>query len=214
MTVLLDTDGARDLWDRRHRSQDALRSGGHIGLTSEGNALFYAMRLGRLLDLLGDLDSRESPGLLLDAGCGKGWFARALAGCGWLVDGVDASPAAIEECRTAGGGPSYEVAALADLRRPVLYDAVLCIDVLFHVLCDAEWRASLTRLAALVRLGGRLVVTDAVGPERRQLGSYIVHRPVAEYAAVLEPLGLRGPEVVPYRFRDSQIAFAAFTRAC
>lgn len=214
MTALLDTAGTRDLWDRRHRSEDALRSGGHIGLTSEGNAIFYATRLGRLLDLLGDVDTRESPGLLLDAGCGKGWFARALAGCGWLVDGVDASPAAIEECRAAGGGPRYEVAALADLRRPLLYDAVLCIDVLFHVLADEEWRTSLTRLAALVRLGGRLVVSDAVGAERRQLGAYIVHRPYAEYADVLGPLGLRGPELAPFRFRDSEIAFAAFTRAC
>lgn len=86
-------------WDARHRRQDDLRSGGHIGLDAAGNELFYARRLGALLEIVGDRSNPADPLFVLDAGCGKGHFARALARCGHRVDAVDASAIAIASCR-------------------------------------------------------------------------------------------------------------------
>ncbi|MGW3730330.1 class I SAM-dependent methyltransferase, partial [Streptomyces sp. NPDC000851] len=178
-------------WDTRHRDHDDLASGGHIGLDRAGNEIFYALRLGTLLPLIGDLADESAPLFVLDAGCGKGPFARALARCGHRVDAFDASEEAVAHARAEGGGPRYAVATLDEWRSPWPYDVVLCIDVLFHVLDDQDWAAGLRNLASLVRVTGRLILTDEDIRTRRPRGDYILHRPTAEYADELQRLGLR-----------------------
>ncbi|MEV7283779.1 methyltransferase domain-containing protein [Streptomyces sp. NPDC093252] len=213
----------RTYWNTRHRHHDTLASGGHIGLDRPGNEIFYALRLGALLPLLGDLADPTAPLFVLDAGCGKGHFARALARCGHRVDAFDTSEAAVTEARAqaraeagtqggGGGAPRYAVAALDEWRSPWLYDAVLSLDVLFHVLDDDEWAAALRNLASLVRITGRLIVTDENGAARRPRGTYIVHRPAADYTAVLTPLGLGHTGFTPYGFRENEVGFHVFTR--
>lgn len=96
---LLTPAEAAAYWDARHRHQDDLRSGGHIGLDYASNEMFYARRLGALMELIGDHASATEPMFVLDAGCGKGQFARALARCGHRVDAIDASPSAIGYAR-------------------------------------------------------------------------------------------------------------------
>ncbi|MFJ3231755.1 class I SAM-dependent methyltransferase [Streptomyces sp. NPDC086787] len=199
-------------WDTRHREHDDLASGGHIGLDRAGNELFYTLRTGQLLSLVGDLTSPAAPLFTLDAGCGKGHFARALARCGHRVDAFDTSGAAIARARAEGGGPRYAEARLDTWRSPWPYDVVICVDVLFHVLDDPTWAAALRNLASLVRITGRLVLTDEDNPGRRALGDYILHRPTAAYRDELEPLGLRHTEFRPYGFRENRVGFHVFTR--
>ncbi|MFJ9350818.1 class I SAM-dependent methyltransferase [Streptomyces sp. NPDC101237] len=202
----------RTYWDTRHRERDDLASGGHIGLDRPGNEIFYAVRLGQLLTLIGDLSSPAAPLFVLDAGCGKGHFARALARCGHHVDAFDTSGEAIGRARAEGGGPRYAFAALDEWRSPWLYDVVLCMDVLFHVLDDEEWAAGLRNLASLVRITGRLIVTDENIDEPVPRGDYILHRPLAAYRGELEPLGLSHSLFRPYGFRENRVGFHVFTR--
>ena len=80
-----------------------------------------------ILDALAPLRS----GLVLDVGCGEGWLARALAGRGHRVVGVDASAPLIERARELGGGEFRVLAYDALAAEPVLagpgpYDAVVC----------------------------------------------------------------------------------------
>ncbi|MFD7406781.1 class I SAM-dependent methyltransferase [Streptomyces sp. NPDC059866] len=199
-------------WDTRHRDHDDLASGGHIGLDRAGNEIFYALRLGTLLPLIGDLADESAPLFVLDAGCGKGHFARALARCGHRVDAFDASEEAVAHARAEGGGPRYAVATLDEWRSPWPYDVVLCIDVLFHVLDDQDWAAGLRNLASLVRITGRLILTDEDIRTRRPRGDYILHRPTAEYADELQRLGLRHTRFTPYGFRENEVGFHVFTR--
>jgi 2-polyprenyl-3-methyl-5-hydroxy-6-metoxy-1,4-benzoquinol methylase len=203
---------SRQYWDTRHRERDDLASGGHIGLDRPGNEIFYAQRLGALLTLIGDLSSTEAPLFVLDAGCGKGHFARGLARCGHRVDAFDASPEAITQARSGGGGPRYSVTGLTDFRSPWPYDIVLCVDVLFHVLDDTEWAAALRNLASLVRVSGRLILTDEDTTERTVRGDYILHRPTSAYHKELEPLGLTHNRFRPYGFRENLVGFHVFTR--
>ncbi len=209
-------------WDERHRRADDLRSGGHIGIDHASNELFYA-RLGALLEIIGDHTSAAEPLFVLDAGCGKGYFARAVARCGHRVDAIDASTAAIEYCRDQDCEEHSEASAARSVARwavsplsgwsiPWLYDVAYAIDVLFHILDDGEWAASVGNLASLVRYGGALVITDEDAPRRRQRGSYIAHRPRGEYVAQLAPRGLEHRRFRPYAFRDSQVGFHVFTK--
>ena len=83
---------------------------------------------------------------------------------------------------------------------------------MFHVVSDDEWHASLINLARLVRLTGRLVISDTDDRTRQVFGDYMVVRPLAEYWDVLEPMGFRCDGFVPYRFRDLRLGFHTFTR--
>ncbi|MDP9492432.1 MAG: methyltransferase domain-containing protein [Actinomycetota bacterium] len=208
----LSREEAIRYWDDRHRQEGDLRSGGHIGWDSYANEAFYVRRTASLLEIIGDRVGGQDPILALDAGCGKGPFSRALARCGIVVDGIDTSPEAIAYCQEHGTG-RYQVATLADFRSAFLYDVVFSIDVLFHILEDGDWEASLTNLASLVRLAGTLIVADEAKDDRHVLRNYIVHRPLSAYTAVLEPLGFTFEGFRPYDFRENAVGLMVFARA-
>lgn len=208
----LSREEAIRYWDDRHRVENDLRSGGHVGWDSYANEAFYVRRTASILEIIGDRAGGLDPVLALDAGCGKGYFCRALAKCGIIVEGIDASPEAIAYCREHGAG-RFEVATLAGFRSPFLYDVVFSVDVLFHILEDADWEASLANLASLVRLAGTLIVADEAKDQRRALRNYIVHRPLSAYTAVLEPLGFKFEGFRPYGFRENAVGLLVFTRS-
>ena len=108
-----------------------------------------------LLDLLGDIEGSR----VLDAGCGEGYLARALAGRGAHVTGIDRSARliALARARDPGGGIDYQV---ADLSRPLPgaagpFDAAACYLVLNDV---RDYRGFAATLAASLAPGGRLAI--------------------------------------------------------
>jgi 2-polyprenyl-3-methyl-5-hydroxy-6-metoxy-1,4-benzoquinol methylase len=210
----LAVDEALQFWDQRHRMRDDLRSGGDATYDYASNQVFYAVRLGRLLDVLGHHSDVTAPWRVLDAGCGKGWFSRRLAECGHLVDGIDASEHAVAECRRKSvGGDRYHQSRLDDWAPPYLYDAVVSVDVLFHIMDDAVWEASLRRMGQLVRYGGTLVVADHDRDSDVLWGAYQVTRATSTYRSVLESEGLRYDGFTPYGFRENAAGFHRFTRS-
>ena len=210
--TLLSTEEAATYWNERHQRESELRSGGDKTFDEATNRMFYMRRLGLLMELIGHQSDPVAPLYLLDAGCGKGWFSRELARFGHQIDSIDASEAAIEHSRELGGGPRYHRSSLAGWRSPSLYDVVLCVDVVFHILDDAEWERSLRNLASLVRLGGRLIVADWGRDEDRVYGNYQVLRGRGRYLSLLSDCGLRFDGWHPYSFRLNPMGFYAFTR--
>ena len=213
MPDLLSQGDAAEYWDERHRAGTDLLSGGDMTYDDAANEAFYAVRLGRLLDLIGHQSSAVAPLTVLDAGCGKGYFSRALSRVGHRVEAIDASSVAVEHCRRCGGGAVYRESRLSEWVSTELYDVVISVDVLFHVLDDGEWFASLANLAELTGLGGRLIVSDWDEPEHdQQFGTYMLARSRRRYEHVLTDRGLRYDGFVPYRFRGSRIGFHCATR--
>lgn len=190
--------------------------GADPGLGEEARHLLHAVRLGRLLDLLGTGVDRATPTAVLVAGCGTGELARALDRCGFDVEGVDPDPLAIEAAREQGGRVRYSLSSLSAWRSPRLFDAVCAEDAPVPLRAgtggEAEWEAGLRNLASLVRLGGRLVVPDEDPRALTLPGGGAAQHPPGALAAVLEPLGLTPRGFTPYAFRDSRVGFATFTR--
>lgn len=210
--AVLSAEAAIDYWDRRHRARGPLLSGGHLGFDHATNEIFYALRLGRLVDGIGDISSTAAPLRVLDAGCGKGYFSRAMASFGHRVEGIDASDHAVSQCQAERvGGDSYHRSLLADWRPPYLYDVVFSVDVLFHIMDDDLWEASVRNLASLVRWGGRLLLADHDEATDRVWGDYQKTRAGHRYRTVLEG-AVRSDGFLAYRFRDSQVGFHTFTR--
>jgi SAM-dependent methyltransferase len=211
--TLLSEEQTIEFWETRHRARGPLLSGGHLGFDHQTNQIFYALRLARMIDVLGDVSSTSAPLRILDAGCGKGYFTRAMASFGHRVDGIDVSEYAIEYSRKlAVGGDSYAVSTLAAWRPPYLYDVVFSVDVLFHVMDDDLWEESVRNLGTLLRWGGRLALADHGDDQDRIWSNYQKTRAPARYCEVLLPSGFRSDGSVPYRFRDSRVGFNVFTR--
>lgn len=197
-------------WDLRHKSVNEWQAGGDRALTVARNKAFYTHRLGLLVGILDSYFDRDVL-RILDAGCGKGWLSDQLVSQGHYVYGIDSSETAIEICNAHRQG-DYSVTCLSDFSSPELFDAVLCMDVLFHILDDEEWLKSLLNLASLLTADGILVVADDPREHRYEMGDYIVHRSMDDYLFSLEPLGFALIESLPYRFGGNPNKFLVFIR--
>lgn len=214
-TELLSSEQVSAYWDQRHGSKAALASGGNVHLSEPANEIFYATRLGRLLTLIGDGNSEVAPLQILDAGCGKGWFAKQMAGFGHQVDAIDGSPEAIRTATAADTTTrpaTYAVSTLSQWRPGRFYDVVYCIDVLFHITDDDEWAASVTNLGEHVRLGGLAIFADWDVAERRVLGAYQVVRARSAYDDLLTSLGFVREGFLPDGFRNSPVGYHSYRR--
>jgi SAM-dependent methyltransferase len=112
---------------------------------------------------------------VLDAACGTGMHAIALAERGYEVVGADLSEAMIERARdnaaesglalsgADGGDVSFEVAGFGELSTQLgnNFDALLCLgNSLPHVLTPGELTVTLTDFAACLRPGGLLLIQN------------------------------------------------------
>jgi SAM-dependent methyltransferase len=92
----------------------------------------------------------------LDVGCGDGALTRELRSVSRLVVGIDNDSRSIEAARAQGGERiEYVLGDFLDHPfEPAGFDLIACVAALHHM--DAA--AALTRMADLLRPGGRLVV--------------------------------------------------------
>lgn len=208
---LLEHDQVVEYWDSRHQDLGTLLSGGDVTYDHAANEAFYAIRLGRLLDIIEPVSPPQARRRLLDAGCGKGWFSHALARCGYRVDGIDSSTHGIAEAtEQAISGETFAVSTLHEWAPPYQYDAVVSVDVLFHLTDDEVWASSVRNLASLTKATGLLVIADHEHPDKVVHGSYQVTRGSDLYRQVLEPLGMEYHGFSPYRFRSNKVGFHRF----
>ncbi|MEU5531135.1 class I SAM-dependent methyltransferase [Micromonospora chersina] len=139
--------------------------------TKPGHSQWYVDRFRRLAaegaDLAGEarlLDTLVPPGArILDAGCGTGRVAAALAERGHTVVGVDADPVLIDAARADHPGPRFLVADLADLDlaaqgEPEPFDAAVVAGNVMAFVAPGTERAVLTRIAAHLRPDGPVVI--------------------------------------------------------
>lgn len=204
-------DDPISFWEERHARLDEWRSGGDRGLTPEENFEFYTYRIGRIVEFIRRHLGGERPLRILDAGCGRGHMTDALRRCGHLVTGIDSSRTAVAWA-TKTYGRHFEHCQLASHRPGAPYDVILCIDVTFHLLDDATWRAGLAAFGRYAAAESLLLLTDAFGQRRSALSDYILHRSRVEYERELGALGFRIVDLVPYAFGSNPNQFAVCLR--
>lgn len=132
---------------------------------------------------------------ILDAGCGGGLMAEALAARGAQVTGIDpvAENIAVAEAHAAAQGLTigYGVETVENLvASGALYDVVLALEVLEHA---ADQKGFVTALARLVKPGGLLIIATL----NRTLRSFLFAIVGAEYILRKLPRGTHAWE----RFR-------------
>ncbi|MGD8795064.1 MAG: class I SAM-dependent methyltransferase, partial [Anaerolineae bacterium] len=126
----------------------------------------WQARLAHEMPFFDDLFAGRGVRRVLDAACGTGHHALALARRGYQVAGADLSAAMVERARanaaTAGLEVNFAVAGLGDLHSlGQTFDAVICLgNSLPHLLTDEEMAQALADFAAVLRPGGLLVVQN------------------------------------------------------
>ncbi len=149
---------------------------------------------------------------ILDAGCGKGFLTDSLRSFGHEAVGFDSSPVAIDYA-TEKYGEHFSVSQLHQYAPTSSFDVVVCMDVLFHVLKDDLWEASLRALARCASTESLLIITDVFGDASFPLGDYIVHRSRIQYEEVLVDYGFTLVELEPYDFGANPNSLGVFRRA-
>ena len=110
------------------------------------------------------------PGRVLDVGCGAGRVAVALAGQGFEVDATDVEARVIEQAKEfaarSGADVDFSVADFQkeDPRFPAeSYDAVVCSEVLEHVV---PWREIVANIRRVLKPGGLFILTTPNDPKQ------------------------------------------------
>jgi SAM-dependent methyltransferase len=185
-------------WTARHDAlKGSIRSVGHLGMTEAQNLVDYAANASHVRTALLAKFPQPRGRALFDAGCGTGLVSAICADLGFQVTGADFSETAVSQARSRVPGGSFIVQPFDQVRlAPV--DAILCLDVLFHIVDDDVWRRGLEALARNLKPGGRLLVLEHF-PGTPSDAQHVRWRSLDLYREATAALGLRLSEVVTYR---------------
>jgi 2-polyprenyl-3-methyl-5-hydroxy-6-metoxy-1,4-benzoquinol methylase len=178
-------------WIERHeRLGVSLASVGKIGTPEHENLARYARKKRRIMSLLRALGMQDLTGkAVLDAGCGIGEMSELFYAMGAKVSGIDASPKAIDfaRCRAPDSG-AFSSGSLTDFTFNCQFDVIFCLDVLYHVVDDDNWRRTLSRVRAHLAPGGTLIIFDQLKREPTHPGEHVRFRTLAMYDEALSEL--------------------------
>lgn len=145
-------------WEQRHESYGTSLEGvGRIHMSEADNQRTYETKWEHLEAALA---AQGTPGDLLDAGCGSGWFTQRFVERGHTVTAFDFTASGITAAKErVSGEVTWVVSDIASFPTDRDWPVVVCIDVLFHIVDDAAWRAAVLNLGALAA-GGALIIQD------------------------------------------------------
>ncbi|MGH9869778.1 MAG: class I SAM-dependent methyltransferase [Candidatus Polarisedimenticolia bacterium] len=111
-----------------------------------------AFELEAVVDWMGDVRSRR----ILDLGCAKGRFVRALTAMGADVVGTDPALAMLRPARRAGGSYVQSTATRLPFGEGS-FDGVICVEVIEHI---PDVDRALDEIARVLKPGGRAILID------------------------------------------------------
>lgn len=191
-------------WETRHvKLAGDLRNVGNRSLTSDQNRDLITTKASIVCHTLG-LHGVRRGSRVLDAGCGAGVFTEMLQHAGFELSGIDVSHSAVSHARKQGRA-SYQTAKLSEFRPETAFDIVLCLDVLFHVVDEAEWARSVVNLADCVAPEGLLIFIETF--DHTGLGSapHVRWRRKEEYLPVLARVGFSFVDEVVFQYPHERV---------
>ena len=153
---------------------------GHASLGRNMNKWQYRLRHDRFTEVLQDAGIRPATARVLDVGSGTGEYIRAWESLGVLdVTGMDLTDAAVKRLQDHFPGRTFTRGDITDETEnfpAAHFDAISCMDVLFHVTDDDKYVAALQHMGRLLKPGGLLIWSDIFVHGQESSGGHIVWR--------------------------------------
>ncbi|GLU46197.1 class I SAM-dependent methyltransferase [Nocardiopsis ansamitocini] len=186
-------DERRDFWEQRLEADWTQTGVGYRALGRSFNTWMYRVRREVFLREAAALDLDWPTAQILDVGSGTGFYVRGWQALGaGAVTGSDLTEAAVHRLRDRYPGVGFhrlDIAEPGDTLGEKTFDAVSCMDVLFHVTDDARYVAAIESIARIVRPGGYFVMSENFLHGSVQRGANQVNRRLDWITALLERSG-------------------------
>lgn len=180
-------------WAKRYSSIDISRSG-HIDLPLRYNYWLYRRKKDRLLQGLRRAGFREQGASVLDIAAGTGVYVELWQALGIRrLVGIDISAAATDALQTRFPEYAFHKRDLAapNLRDTVgsEFDLATAVDMLYHVVDDANFAIALSNISSVLKPGGLLAIHDMFLHRSELDFGYIKLRTLKAYQTALDAAG-------------------------
>lgn len=107
-----------------------------------------------VLGWLGDVKNKK----ILDAGCAKGRFSKALVKMGAKITGIDLAEEFISIAKENVPSSEFQVASITDIPfEDNTFDGVFCLEVLEHI---PDTEKAISEMIRVLRPGGKIIIID------------------------------------------------------
>ena len=190
----------RVFWERRLGSDWTESGVGYRALGRAFNSWMYRVRRGVFAREVASLGVGPQS-RVLDIGSGTGFYVDCwrAAGAGHIT-GCDLTGAAVERLRRRFPHVEFvrvDAADVADEFAAASFDAVSCMDVLFHIVDDDQYERAIRGIAQVVRPGGHFVLSENFLHRAEQRGERQVNRTASTIESILTSAGLAVERRVP-----------------
>jgi 2-polyprenyl-3-methyl-5-hydroxy-6-metoxy-1,4-benzoquinol methylase len=202
---LTETFSVRDYWESRLRQSYSPEGVGYRRLGRQYNTWMYRVRARVFARVARSLGVDWRTATVLDIGSGTGFYVDQWHQLGVpRVTGVDITDKAVDELRRhftadefvrADIGQPLDPASLSLLPAP--FDAASAMDVLFHIVDDAEYARAFENLASLLRPGGWFLWSDNFLRHHTERVAHQVSRTLADSERLVRAAGFEVVRRVP-----------------
>ena len=194
----------RDYWESRLRQSYSLEGVGYRRLGQGYNHWMYRVRAGVFARVAGSLGVDWRTAAVCDIGSGTGFYIDQWHRLGATrVTGVDITDKAVEELGRRFPGDTF---VREDVGRDWSqdgrftahgFDCVSAMDVLFHLVDDAEYARAFVNIASLLRPGGWFLWSDNFLRHRAERVTHQVSRTLEESERLVRAAGFEIVRRVP-----------------
>lgn len=194
----------REYWENRLKSGFDLVAVGHPAFNHMYNEYMYKLQLLVLRDVLKNYGISSVGKKVLDVGCGTGVFSRFYLRNSAQVTGIDITTTSIEKLRKSLPEGKFitmdiseKLTAKEDFENQ--FDLINMLNVIFHIVDDEKFERTLENLAACLKEGGYLLISDYFGDEDIVPAPNTKLRGLKRYKN-LEQKGIKILDVIPIYF--------------
>jgi SAM-dependent methyltransferase len=183
---------AKDYWESLHNRSYGLTSVGYICVGRPFNAWMYRVRRRVFRKTVRAFVPARDPEIL-DIGSGTGFYLDRWRELGFRrISGSDVSKMAVERLRERYPSLDLDQFDIGEEPAGVVqrqFDIVSIIDVLFHITSDRKYEQAFANLAALVKPGGILVLSENFIHQEGPREAQQVNRSLSGITSLLEEVG-------------------------
>src|SRR3990167_6361158 len=204
-------------WENRLKSRFDIVAVGHPTFNRMYNEYLYKLQLLVLKDALRKHGISLNGKIVLDIGCGTGFFFRFYLENSAQITGIDITTTSIESLRKSlpdGKFITMDISAELPANKDYFanqFDIINMLNVIFHVVDDVKFERALENLAACLKEGGYLLISDYFGDEDIFPAPNTKLRGLKRYKT-LEQKGVKILEIIPiYFFMNMRLDLLPYT---